>query len=479
MPIGTQEETSELGGLQALAADAVGQPPEAALAAVKLLLESSVDAAVVIGPDRQLLYSNPAYRDYTGRSGRSLKLAEARGEKCYDCFRLEICETACLAQRVQALGHPLRLDEISARRADGDERTLIVSAFPFPGGVTVESYRDVTSDARLQRKYKVLLEHERRANDRLEQSVAMRTDELRRANEELRRTQAQLIHQEKMSSLGRLVAGIAHELNNPINFVYGNVDFLARYLSDLIALVEVYDQAELPPASRETVEQKKREIELDFLIEDSAKLIASIRSGAERTAGIVRDLKAFSRAGGGALQEADLIEGLETTLNLVAPLIKNRITIEREYQPIPRVICHPGHIHQVFMNVITNAAQAIRGPGRIRLRASVVPAPAGATGLGGDRVRLVFMDTGPGVPENIRPHIFDPFFTTKDPGEGTGLGLAISEGIMKSHGGRIELCPPEKGWGAVFLVELPISPISSDKTGERTAIAPRSGQDHD
>lgn len=431
------------------------------LATVKLLLDGSVDGAIVVGPSRNLLYSNPAYQVFSGRSGRSLRQAESAGERCHDCFRMEICENACLAERAHEAGHPLRLDEIAGMRADGEALTLIVTAVPLPGGLTVEMYRDVTSDARLQRKYKVLLEHERRANDRLEQAVATRTEELRRANEDLRRTQAQLIHQEKMSSLGRLVAGIAHELNNPINFVYGNVDFLGRYVADLIELIQLYDEVDMAPDVRARIEGRKRDIELDYLIDDSAKLLRSIKTGAERTAAIVRDLKIFSRAGGGTLQEADLIQGLETTLNLLGPLVKHRITIEREYEQIPRVLCHPGHIHQVFMNILTNAAQAIDKSGTIRIVIRLLDGSTDASRLVGPRVQFVFTDSGPGIRDAIRPHIFDPFFTTKDPGEGTGLGLAISEGIVKSHGGSIELAPAEAGQGATFVVELPLAPRES------------------
>ncbi|MBI4511699.1 MAG: histidine kinase, partial [Deltaproteobacteria bacterium] len=344
-------------------------------------------------------------------------------------------------------------DEIRATRgSDGEELTLVVTSSPLPGGLLVESYRDVTADVRIQRKYKVLLDHERRAKEILEKTVRERTEELRAANEELKRTQAQLIHQEKMSSLGRLVAGIAHELNNPINFVYGNVDFLGRYMDDLLELISLY-QCAIENVDRETkerIEAKKDEIEFDFLVEDSRKLIRSIRSGAERTAAIVRDLKAFSRTGGGELQEVDLVVGIETTLNLIAPLIKNRIAVQKDFKhPIPKVLCHPGHINQVFMNILTNAAQAIRGDGRIHVTVATDP--------GRDMVRVVVKDTGPGIPADIQEKIFDPFFTTKEVGEGTGLGLAISESIVRAHGGAIT-CESVEGEGATFVVTLPFKP---------------------
>ncbi|HEU5056893.1 MAG TPA: ATP-binding protein, partial [Kofleriaceae bacterium] len=303
-------------------------------------------------------------------------------------------------------------------------------------------YRDVTAEVRVQRRLKALLEQERREKVDLEEVVADR-------NRELRQAQATLVLQEKMSALGRLVAGIAHELNNPINFVYGNVDFLRQYMDDLLAMVDRIDRfPDLPPALRAELDEMKRAIEYDYLVEDSRKLIRSIRTGAERTAGIVRDLKNFSRTGSGDMQETDVIAGIETTLNLIAPLHRNRITIERDYQPdLPRLVCNAGHIHQVFMNILTNAAQAIRGPGTIRIRVRTLESPP--------RLEVAIGDTGEGIPPDVLEHITDPFFTTKEVGEGTGLGLWISDSIVSAHGGTLT-CDTEVGVGSTFTVTLPL-----------------------
>jgi signal transduction histidine kinase len=412
---------------------------------VRRLLDGSVDAAVVLDADLRVLYHNAPYQSYSGLRGRAIERATAGGACCRDHFRLEICARDCVARRAMATRRAVRLDEIRATRADGQELTLIVTASPLEGGLVIETYRDVTADARIQRKYKVLLENERQQKESLEQMVAERTEELRRANEELKRTQAQLIHQEKMSSLGRLVAGIAHELNNPINFVYGNVDFLAQYMRDLLALCDLYDRAEVPADTRRLADAHKRSIEYDFLRKDAEKLIRSIRAGAERTATIVRDLKTFSHAGGGAMQPADVVAGLETTLNLIQPLLKNRIVVHREFEPLPQILCHAGHLNQVFMNILTNAAQAMVGEGQIWISAK----------LEGASVRVSIRDSGPGIPAEVLPKIFEPFFTTKDVGLGTGLGLAISLGIVRSHGGALEVESPS-GQGATFHVILPV-----------------------
>lgn len=409
------------------------------------LLDGSVDAAVVLDGERQVLHYNPAYEGLTGLRGRQLAEKVKAGAHCYELFKLEICEKHCLGCKVREVGRRLRVDEIQARRGDGEDLTFIVTAAPveLDGGerVVVETYRDVTADVRIQRRLKVALEHERRAKEDLEEKVRERTAELRAA-------QAQLVHQEKMSSLGRLVAGIAHELNNPINFVYGNVDFLGQYMEDLLRLVALVDTADLPADLREKLEVLKREVELDFLVDDWRKLLRSIRAGAERTADIVADLKSFARTGGTELGEADIVGGIDTTLNLIGPLLKNRVEVRRNIVPgVPRVLCNAGHVNQVFMNILTNAAQAISGTGWIEV--SIHTLDDGAT------VRVEICDSGPGIKPELMAKISDPFFTTKEVGEGTGLGLWICANIVRAHGGTLTW-GNRPGAGAEFIVTLPV-----------------------
>jgi PAS domain S-box-containing protein len=426
---------------------------------IKQLLEGSVDAAVVLDADRRILYYNRAYEASTGLRGRQLAQRVAAGDRCFDVFPLEICKTDCLGCKARDVGRALRLDEIRAVRGDGEELTFIVAAVPVKldsgDTVVIETYRDVTADVRIQRRLKVLLERERRAKENLEEVVRERTEELRQA-------QAQLVHQEKMSSLGRLVAGIAHELNNPINFVYGNVDFLGQYMEDLLKLVGMLDQAPLPDELRQAFEDAKSEIEFDFLIDDWRKLLRSIRAGAERTASIVQDLKTFSRAGG-ELQEADIVAGIETTLNLIAPLLKNRIEVRRKIAPsVPRILCHAGHVNQVFMNILTNAAQAIHGEGWIEVTIDTID--------DGRAVRIAIADSGPGIRSEAMAKITDPFFTTKDVGEGTGLGLWISENIVRAHGGTL-IWQNAPGGGAVFVVTLPVRALDAAAAASGDPVA--------
>ncbi|HKE20129.1 MAG TPA: ATP-binding protein [Kofleriaceae bacterium] len=418
----------------------------ALLEPVRELLEGSIDAAVILDRERRVLYYNRAYEATCRLRGRELARRVADGARCYELFSLEVCASACVGCRAREARRPLRVDEIRAVRGDGEELTFIVSAVPLGDDYIVESYRDVTAEMRIQRRLKVLLETERRAKGDLEEMVEERTRELRQA-------QAQLVLQEKMSTLGRLVAGIAHELNNPINFVYGNVDFLAQYVEDLLTLVRTADESpDLSPALRAELDAVKQRIEFDYLVEDSHKLLKSIRTGAERTAAIVRDLKNFSRTGASDMVETDVVSGIETTLNLISPLHRDRISIERDYQAgLPRLVANAGHLNQVFMNLLANAAQAIRGPGTIRI------AVTSRDEDGRPVIEVSISDTGEGMAPDVLERITDPFFTTKGVGEGTGLGLWITDSIVRAHGGTL-LCESAVGAGSTFRVILPLRP---------------------
>jgi signal transduction histidine kinase len=424
------------------------------------LVDGHVDAAVLIDGERRVLHYNRAWEALTGRSGRDLAARVAAGARCDQLFALEVCASACVGCGAHRTGRGRRVDEVAATRGDGEPLTMIVAATPIdlPDGrrVVLESYRDVTSDVRIQRRLKLAIDHERTISESLEETVRARTAELRAA-------QAQLVHQEKMSSLGRMVAGIAHELNNPINFIYGNIDFLGQYLEDLLRLVKVADDAELPAEVRARFEDTKDEIEYGFMIEDWRKLLRSIRAGAARTADIVADLKNFSRSGDTSFGEADVIAGIETSLNLIGPLLKSRIEVRRRIAGgLPRVVCNAGHVNQVFMNVLTNAAQAIDGAGWIEIVAEAVD--DGAT------LRVAITDSGAGIEPALMAKITDPFFTTKEVGAGTGLGLWIAANIVRAHRGTLTW-RNRPGAGAEFVVDLPVRGPAA-VTGVGTSDAP-------
>lgn len=275
--------------------------------------------------------------------------------------------------------------------------------------------------------------------------------ELEQTNRELKDTQAKLVHSAKMVSLGQLVAGVAHELNNPIGFIYSNITHLDDYSKKLIELVDV---AEKNP---QQLSEKKEELEFDYITKDMPKLIASCQDGARRTKEIVLGLRNFSRLEAAKLQEVDLHQCLDTTLNLLQGEIKNRIQIHKNYEPIPTIHCYVSQINQVLMNILSNAVQAIEGSGNIWITTIAVKDAADRKG----RVKISIQDSGKGMDSETLEKIFDPFFTTKIVGQGTGLGLSISYGIIQNHGGEIQV-RSEVGVGTEFTVTLPEMPPTQE-----------------
>ena len=264
--------------------------------------------------------------------------------------------------------------------------------------------------------------------------------ELETANTEIRDTQAKLVHAAKMASLGQLVAGVAHELNNPIGFIYSNLGVLRDYANRLVNLVKI---AESKP---ENLASEKQSSDFDYLVQDLPKLISSCEDGARRTRDIVLGLRNFSRLDEAQVKEVDLHEGIESTLQLLTGEIKNRIKVHTEFGVLPKVTCYASQINQVFMNILSNAAQAIEGNGEIFIT---------TRRQGKDQVAVVIRDTGRGMDRNTVEKVFDPFFTTKSPGSGTGLGLSISYGVIQKHGGDI-IVQSELGKGTEFTILIPI-----------------------
>ncbi|MCZ7617774.1 MAG: GAF domain-containing sensor histidine kinase [Myxococcota bacterium] len=287
-------------------------------------------------------------------------------------------------------------------------------------------------------------------NATLEARVEERTHELHDA-------QAQLMHSEKMRSLGQLVAGVAHELNNPIGFVHANLQLLQEYSRKLAA------------AHRAGEDTTKIEAAIE-------KLLSRSREGTERVTKIVQDLRTFSRMDQADLVDVNLNEEIDRTVTLMEPRLRDGIDLVRDYGELPRVRCYAGQLSQVFMNLLMNACDALEGKGRIRIRTRVIgmlPAP-GSSAPSSSGVRLEFHDDGPGIPPEVQAQIFEPFYTTKPVGKGTGLGLSISYGIVERHGGRM-LVGSAPGEGTTFVIELPlVAAPSEDETPSRTEPA-RSG----
>jgi PAS domain S-box-containing protein len=282
---------------------------------------------------------------------------------------------------------------------------------------------------------------------------------------ELQQTQAVLIHTEKMSTLGQMVAGVAHEINNPVSSVCGNLVHLSHYTEDLLDLLALYQENFLQPPT--VIQDKIEEIELDFLLEDLPKAMSSMQVGADRIREIVRSLQIFSRKDDNKMSRVNLHEGIDGTLLILQSRLRAKgshpeIAVIKEYGNLPLVECYAGKVNQVFMNLIGNAIDAIEEYNQGR---SIVEVKANRskikikTEIQNSNVIVRISDNGPGMPEEVSQQLFDAFFTTKPAGKGTGLGLSISHKVVKEHGGKLS-CVSAPGQGAEFIIELPIEQIS-------------------
>jgi signal transduction histidine kinase len=302
--------------------------------------------------------------------------------------------------------------------------------------------------------------HELKKNEQiLVQKVTERTEEVNRQKEELettlenlKATQAQLVQAEKMASLGILTAGVAHEINNPINFVSANVEPLRRDIQDVLQIMAAYEKTIEQYTLREKfgeVEALKKELNYELLIDEINHLLRGIKEGATRTSEIVKGLRSFSRLDENAMKALNVNEGIESTLLVLANQLKNK-TIVKELGPVDELMGYPGKLNQVFMNVLSNACQAITGKGEIRI----------TTGMDNGNVVIRIADNGIGMTEEVQKRIFEPFFTTKKVGAGTGLGLSISYGIIKAHNGTIAV-ESAPGIGTAFTITIPVNKILS------------------
>ena len=286
------------------------------------------------------------------------------------------------------------------------------------------------------------------SNIQLHSEHKRRLEELQRANQQLEAAHNQLLQSERMASIGQLAAGVAHEINNPIGYVYSNLGTLEKYVQDVFSMIDSYEQAEgaiTDGTVRARLQTAREKLDLGFLKEDLSALMAESKDGITRVKQIVQNLKDFSHVD--AADEwhyANLHDGINSTLNIVNNEIKYKAEVVNQYGDIPEVECLPSQLNQVFMNLLVNAVHAIEERGTITVR----------SGKEGKEVWVEIADTGKGIPPENLTKIFDPFFTTKPIGQGTGLGLSLSYGIIQKHHGRIEV-QSEPGKGTAFRVWLP------------------------
>ena len=284
--------------------------------------------------------------------------------------------------------------------------------------------------------------------DHQKKKVEEKNVELNKLLSDLKEAQQQLVMSEKMASLGQLTAGVAHEINNPINFVSANIKPLKEDLDEIIECINKYEliiKANQLEDLFAEVQNFKNDKSLDINIREVTELLNGIEEGASRTTNIVKGLRNFSRLDQDVLKKSDVNEGLESTLILLHSVYKDKIEIVRDFGDVPKIECLPGQINQVFMNILSNAIQAIGEKGTIYIR----------TWQEEEEVKISIKDSGSGMSEETKKKVFDPFFTTKEVGKGTGLGLSISFGIIKKHHGRIEV-HSEKGKGSEFIITLPV-----------------------
>jgi signal transduction histidine kinase len=288
-------------------------------------------------------------------------------------------------------------------------------------------------------------------NSVLELRVEERTESLSLALKDLKEAQTQLVESEKMATLGQLTAGIAHEINNPINFVISNVQPLRQDFGDIKEVLAHFEDAaqnQWDASKAQKVNRLIQDIDLDYVLQEINLLLNGIDEGAKRTSEIVLGLRNFSRLDERSMKKALISECLDSTLILLNSIVKSKIDIVKVYADLPEIDCQPGKINQVFMNILTNAIQA--------LEEYKVPEPQIRiqTKDHDTEIMISISDNGPGMSEDVKNHIFEPFFSTKDVGKGTGLGLSIVHGIIKSHNGKIEV-ETALGKGTTFFIWLP------------------------
>ena len=354
------------------------------------------------------------------------------------------------------------------------ENNLTIGAFTRD---RIEVLNILTAQAAISLENAQLYENLTQANHQLEgysysleQKVQERTQELNQKNQDLaetlqqlQKTQAQLIHQEKLTSLGQVVAGIAHEINNPVGFISSNIEHAFNYLEDLFSLIKAYQQEYPNPTS--LVQKKSEEIELDFLTSDLKKILNSMQVGSKRIQKIVEALKNFSRLDESEIKPVDLYSGIESTLIILQNRLnlqgkRPAIEIVKQYSQLPLVNCYAAQLNQVFMNILTNAIDALEQAWKNNSAANFKPQIVIQTQLIGENsVQIRISDNGCGMSEAVQAKIFDPFFSTKPVGSGTGLGLSVAHSIIvEKHGGRLT-CHSEVGEGTEFILEIPMTQI--------------------
>ena len=418
---------------------------QSTLQTVKAILDSMGDAVVVTDSKGHTLFSNPAATklleaDFLERSlGRLFlpfqRIAET--DEATPCSKQLSLKQAVLSKAIDGL--EMYLEErdcwlsVNARPLEAEGQ--------ITGAVTV--FREVTQ-----------IKQAAQALQQSNQEFRHQSQVLAKTLQELKQAQAMLIHEEKMASLGQTVAGIAHEINNPIGFIYGNIELARQAFQELLALIRLFQQTY--PDSTLAIDEAVESVDLDFLAEDFPKMMSSMAAGAERIREIVKSLRVFSRLDEAKVKAVDIHAGIDSACMMIQSQLADRlergaIAIRKDYGELPLLECHASQLNQVFVHLLSNAIRAFDS---LEARASS-PEIVICTEAFADRITIRISDNGDGIPESIQSKIFDPFFTTRPVGQGTGLGLSVCHQIVVDiHHGSIE-CTSQAGIGTEFVIALP------------------------
>ncbi|KST68604.1 PAS domain S-box protein [Mastigocoleus testarum] len=413
------------------------------------LIEHSHDLITIASPDNELLYINAAGCKLLGISD----YCQVKNETFRKIYSPEIWQY--ILQDVQ----PTLL------KTGSWQGELLLKHCLTGEIIEIESSIFLIRDQQTQEHlYTASISRDIRERKQVELQLKQQAEELEKSLFELRYTQTQLIHSEKMSSLGQMVAGIAHEINNPVSFVYGNLNPASSYFQDLLGLVKLYQQCY--PEPPQVIQEKIETIELDFLEQDLTKLLDSMQEGTRRIKEIVISLRNFSRLDESEFKKVNIHDGIDSTLMILRNRLKaqpNRpeITVAKRYDNLPLVDCYPSQLNQVFMNILNNAIDALDEYSKTLTFAGINVYPCyiniATERISDNSVTIRITDNGPGISQDIQDRLFEPFFTTKDIGNGTGLGLSISyQIIVEKHGGKLS-CQSNCGQGTEFIIEIPIT----------------------
>ena len=413
------------------------------------LFDAAADGMRVIDRSCTMVHVNEGFARMAGRSPGDLV-----GRKCHEVFPDSRCHTPeCPLIRIERGETRVEYEAPLPLGPGGESRSCWITSVPFrdeQGGLTgiLETWRDTTERARDEIVMQQALEDAHKLAAELAATndhIRSQQKELEQTHARLKQTQARILQQEKMASIGQLAAGVAHEINNPMSFISSNLNSLLKYLDRLAGYLREVEER-LPPEIRAgELAALRKKLKIDFIAGDSRHLVEESLEGAERVKTIVQGLRSFSRIDQAQRVAADINECLESTINIIWNELKYRCEVQKEYGDLPRTVCNPQQLNQVFMNLLLNAAQAIEKQGVIRIR----------TWAEGGWVHVAISDTGSGIPADKINRIFEPFFTTKEVGKGTGLGLSIVYDIVKKHKGDIQV-ESEAGKGTTFTVRVPL-----------------------